>query len=120
MSDKFMNSNDGILETALGLRKDTELRLRVFHMYAVDGMYRGMEHEEFTSVKSISGFNTAHEFRGKSAHIVIVSHDPNLSWDVALKFATSIATGAYSYQRIDLAALGSFYVAPKRGRKGSK
>lgn len=119
-NQQFINSDDGILESALGYKQRDYHPMRIFEVYAVDGQWRGIEHEGRTPSDTIRGFSYAHDFRGKSAHIVIVSHDSRVSYDVALEFATAIAHGAYSYIRVDLSKLTGFYNRPKKAKKGSK
>lgn len=119
-NEKFMNSNDGILESALGYKLSDYHEMQIYEVYAVDGQWRGMKHEGRTPSDTIRSFNYAHDFRGKSAHIVIVSHDSRVSADVALEFATAIAHGAYSYVRVDLSKLTGFYNKPKKSKKGAR
>lgn len=119
-NEQFINSNDGILESALGYKVRDYHELQIYEVYAIKNQWRGMKHEGRAPSDTIRGFSYAHDFRGKSAHIVIVSHDSRVSYDVALEFATSIAHGAYSYVRVDLSKLTGFYNRPKKAKKGQK
>ena len=97
-----------------------KITLRTFEIYKVDGLWRGMEHESLSPNDAIRRYNNAHELRGKTAHFIIVSHDPNATYAVALEFAACIAAGKFSYRRIDLSGLGMLRNSDKTRKKGQK
>ena len=75
---------------------------RVFEIWQYAGKVYGNERADLPPSLAIRGFSYTHEFCGKSAHYIIVTHDSNLSRDIALEFATAIHFGRFSSQRVDL------------------
>lgn len=120
MNEKFLNSDDGILESALGLKKRDYHKMQVIEVYFVDGQIMGIEHDEVVPSITIRGFEFTHDLRGKSAHIVIVSHDSRVSRNVAIEFAGAIATGRYVRRNINLSEVQGRWNSAKSRQKGSK
>jgi len=95
---------------------------RVFEIWQYAGKVYGNERVHLPPSQSVRGFEFTYDFRGKSAHFVIVTHDRNLSADIALEFAASIHAGKYINKRVSFDEINADMeryrdLFPKRGKR---
>lgn len=88
--------------------------IRTFEVYLVDDKPYGYEIEK-PFPASAHGFEYAYRFPGKSAHIVIVSHDRDIDRPIALYFAKAIAFKTFKVIHIDLTEVS--HPCPTRHKK---
>lgn len=88
--------------------------IRTFEVYLVDDNPYGYEIQK-PYPASAHGYEFAYRFDGKSARIVIVSHDGNIDRPLALYFAKAIAFKTIKVFHIDLTEVSN--CRPKRAKK---
>ena len=118
MNEKFIQPKLVNEQGQLILRDGKRLIPVMIEIFERDGQWRGQIHEAIRPSDAVRLFRHAHDLRGTAAHLIIVSHDSRASYAIALEFASSIASGSYSYRRIDLSSVQGKLKPAKSNKKG--